>query len=51
MGLDTKATRTDESHNPNDRDRGPQLLSDDQVIDDLGQLPNVGTMPPGIRRR
>ena len=35
-GLDLKATRADESHDPNDQDHGTQLLSNDLEIDDLG---------------
>ena len=43
-GLDLKATRADESHDPNDRDRGPQLLSDDPVINNLKAATNSCTM-------
>ena len=44
-GLDLKATWTDESHDPNDRDHGLQLLKDDQVIDDLRVATNSCTVP------
>ena len=44
-GLDLTATWTDESHDPNDQDRGLQLLKDDQVIDDLRVATNSPTTP------
>jgi len=44
-GLDLKATRTDKSHDPNDRNHGPHLLNDDQVIDDLRAATNSCTVP------
>jgi hypothetical protein len=42
-GLDLKATWTDESHDPNNRDRGLQLLKDDQAINDLRATTNSCT--------
>ena len=50
-GLDLKATRTDESHDPNSQDHGLQLLKDDQAIDDLKAATNSCTTPQETRRR